>query len=115
MLVGGVVLARRRLRIDVRWIGKVATFSLMVAIPTVAWGTVGLWPAAAALAIGWPLYAVGIVEYYVAAAVYASDLRSALRIVTARDRPVALSSDRPGGRSGESGRVSERRRHRGVP
>lgn len=78
VLLGGVVLARRRLRIDVRWIGKVATFSLMVAIPTVAWGTVGLWPAAAALAIGWLSYAVGIVEYYAAAAVYASDLRSAL-------------------------------------
>ena len=59
-------------------IGKVATFSLMVAIPTVAWGTVGLWPAAAALAIGWLSYAVGIVEYYLAAAVYASSLRSAL-------------------------------------
>ena len=87
MLVGGVVLARRRLRIDVRWIGKVATFSLMVAIPTVAWGTVGLWPAAAALAIGWLSYAVGIVEYYAAAAVYASDLRSAL-------------ADRDGTRSG---------------
>jgi cardiolipin synthase len=78
VLAGGVVLARSGTRIDVRWIGKVATFSLMVAIPAVAWGTVGLRPVAAALAIGWLSYAVGIVEYYAAAVVYASDLRAAL-------------------------------------
>jgi cardiolipin synthase (CMP-forming) len=79
VLVAGVVLLSRGARIDVRWIGKVATFALMIAIPAVSWGTLGLWPAAAALAVGWPVYAVGIVEYYVAAAVYAVDMRDALR------------------------------------
>ena len=50
----------------------------MLAIPAVSWGSLGLWPAAAALALGWPIYALGIVEYYVAAGVYAVDLRRAM-------------------------------------
>lgn len=79
VLAAGVVLLSRGARIDVRWIGKVATFALMIAIPAISWGTLGLWPAAAALAVGWPVYAVGIVEYYVAAAAYAVDMRDALR------------------------------------
>lgn len=78
VLIAGAVLASKGLRIDVRWIGKVATFALMIAIPAVSWGSLGLWPAAAALAVGWPVYIVGIVEYYVAAGVYAVDLRRAL-------------------------------------
>jgi cardiolipin synthase (CMP-forming) len=78
VLVAGVVMAAKGLRIEVRWIGKVATFALMLAIPAVSWGSLGLWPAAAALALGWPIYAVGIVEYYVAAGAYALDLRRAL-------------------------------------
>jgi len=78
VLVAGAVLAAKGRRIDVRWIGKVATFALMIAIPAVSWGTLDLWPAAAALAVGWPVYALGIVEYYVAAGVYAIDVRRAL-------------------------------------
>jgi cardiolipin synthase len=78
VLVAGAVLAAKGLRIDVRWIGKIATFALMIAIPAVSWGTLDLWPAAAALAVGWPVYLLGIVEYYVAAGVYAIDLRRAL-------------------------------------
>jgi cardiolipin synthase len=78
VLFAGVFLAARGVRLDVRWIGKVATFSLMIAIPAVSWGTLGLWSAAAALAVGWPVYVVGIVEYYVAAAAYAADVRRAL-------------------------------------
>jgi cardiolipin synthase len=78
VLVAAVVLATKGVRIDVRWIGKVATFGLMIAIPAVSWGTLGLWPAAAALAIGWLVYAVSIVEYYVAAGIYAVDSRRAL-------------------------------------
>jgi cardiolipin synthase (CMP-forming) len=75
---GLVVLVRRHVRIDVRWIGKVATFSLMVAVPAIAWGELGSPLAAAATAVGWVCFAVGIVEYYVAAAVYAGDVRDAL-------------------------------------
>ena len=81
VLAVGAVMAARGFRIEVRWIGKVATFALMLAIPAVSWGSLGLWPAAAALALGWPIYALGIVEYYIAAGVYAVDLR---RAVTAR-------------------------------
>ena len=64
--------ARRHVRVEVRFIGKVATFSLMVAIPVIAWGNLGLPLGGAALAVGWISYAVGIVEYYVAAGVYAA-------------------------------------------
>ncbi len=34
----GALLLHRGVRIDVRWIGKVATFALMVAIPAISWG-----------------------------------------------------------------------------
>jgi len=78
VLAAAIVLAARGMRIDVRWIGKVATFGLMVAIPAIAWGNLDLWPAGAALAIGWIVYAVSSVEYYVAAGVYAVDLRRAV-------------------------------------
>ena len=76
--VGVFLLTRRRVRIDVRWIGKVATFSLMVAVPAIAWGGLDLPLAAAATAVGWVCFAVGIVEYYIAAWVYARDARRAL-------------------------------------
>jgi cardiolipin synthase len=78
LVVGVFLLTRRHVRIEVRWIGKVATFSLMVAVPAIAWGALGLPLAAAATAVGWVSFSVGIVEYYVAAAVYARDARRAL-------------------------------------
>jgi cardiolipin synthase len=76
---GGLLLAGRKVRIDVRWVGKLATFSLMTAIPWIAWGTLGLPLAEAALVCGWVAYAVGITEYYVAAWAYLRDIRSAVR------------------------------------
>jgi len=78
ILLAGLFLLARRRRIDVRLIGKVATFSLMFGVPAVAWGNFGLPLAATARALGWIAFAVGIVEYYVAAVLYAFDLRSAL-------------------------------------
>jgi cardiolipin synthase len=78
LVVGLVVLVRAHARIDVRWIGKVATFSLMVAVPSVAWGALDLPFAAAATVVGWITFAVGIAEYYVAAFVYGGDARAAL-------------------------------------
>ena len=66
ILAGTVVLFRGR-RIDVRFIGKVATFSLMFGVPAVAWGNFGLPLAATARALGWIAFGIGIVEYYVAA------------------------------------------------
>ncbi len=79
LVVGAVAMARHAVRLEVRWIGKVATFSLMCAIPWITWGNLGLPLAEAALVAGWIAYAVGIVEYYVAAFRYAQDLRVATR------------------------------------
>ncbi len=78
LIAGGLILARRSVRIDVRWIGKVATFSLMCAVPWISWGRLDFPLAEAALVCGWTAFVVGIVESYVAAAVYAGDLRRAL-------------------------------------
>jgi cardiolipin synthase len=77
LAVGLVALLRGDLRIEVRWIGKIATFSLMMAIPLVSWGALDLPLAAAATVIGWAAYAVGIVEYCVAAIGYLGDVRRA--------------------------------------
>ncbi|HEX9298684.1 MAG TPA: CDP-alcohol phosphatidyltransferase family protein [Actinomycetota bacterium] len=77
LLVAAVVLVRRDVRVEVRWIGKLATFSLMAAIPMVSWGSLGLPLAAAATVGGWAAYAVGIVEYYIAAFAYLGDIRRA--------------------------------------
>jgi len=78
LIAGMALLSARRVRIEVRYIGKMATFSLMAAIGCIAWGNLGYPFAPAFLAIGWVLYAVGIVESYVAAALYAGDLRAAI-------------------------------------
>jgi cardiolipin synthase len=78
VVAGALLLVGRRARIDVRAIGKVATFSLMLAVPWIAWGTLGYPLAEVALAAGWAAYVVGIIEYYVAAGVYALDLQRAL-------------------------------------
>jgi len=75
--VGVVVLVRSGVRVEVRWIGKIATFSLMTAIPFVAWGALGLPLAEAATVIGWASFTVGIVEYYVAAFGYLRDVKRA--------------------------------------
>jgi cardiolipin synthase len=76
--VGVYLLSRRHIQLEVRWIGKVATFSLMVAVPAIAWGALDLPLAAAATAVGWVCFVVGIVEYYIAAGAYAQDARRAL-------------------------------------
>jgi cardiolipin synthase (CMP-forming) len=78
LIAGGLVLATRQIRLEVRFIGKVATFMLMTAIPWIAWGNLDLPLAEAALVAGWTSFAVGIVEYYVAAGAYVGDIRRAL-------------------------------------
>ncbi len=80
LVAGAVLLAGKRVRIDVRWIGKIATFSLMSAVPWVSWGNLQLPLAEVALVCGWAAYAAGIVEYYVAAYVYAQDIRRAVSV-----------------------------------
>jgi cardiolipin synthase (CMP-forming) len=79
LIAGLVLLAKRRARIEVRYLGKVATFALMTAIACIAWGSLGYPLAPAALACGWAIYAAGIVEYYAAALLYVGDLRRAWR------------------------------------
>jgi cardiolipin synthase (CMP-forming) len=79
LVAGLVLLSTRRTRIDVRYIGKVATFALMASIAAIAWGNLGYPLAPAALVCGWAFYAVGIVEYYVATVLYVGDLRRAWR------------------------------------
>jgi cardiolipin synthase len=71
---GLVLLARYRLRLDVRWIGKFATLCLMFGIPLIAWGRFGLLWHRAALGSGWVLFAMGLVTYYAAGVVYAFDI-----------------------------------------
>jgi cardiolipin synthase len=82
LVVGAVLLAGRHVRIDVRFIGKIATFTLMFAVPCVSWGALDLPLASAALVVGWTAFAVGIVEYYVAAGSYLGDIRRAITATT---------------------------------
>jgi cardiolipin synthase len=87
ILAGAVVLLRYKVRLDVRWIGKAATFALMVAIPLVAWGRFGLWLHGLTLPIGWAIFAGGITAYYLAAVIYAFDVAAAVKGAGARPPP----------------------------
>jgi cardiolipin synthase (CMP-forming) len=78
VLGGAVLLWGRNIRMDVRGIGKIATFSLMAAIAWIAWGNAEGPLGEVLLVGGWLAYAVGIVEYYLAAGLYAIDVRDAL-------------------------------------
>jgi cardiolipin synthase len=79
LLAGLVLLWRRRARIEIRYLGKVATFGLMMGIGFVAWGSLGYALAPAALACGWTIFAVSTIDAYVAAGLYVGDLRRAWR------------------------------------
>jgi cardiolipin synthase len=83
LLVGAWLLLGMRVRIEVRWIGKVATFGLMCGIPAVAWGNFGLFLEGFARPIGWTLYSIGILLYYASAVLYAFDLMRAVRLARA--------------------------------
>ena len=78
LLGAAVLLWGRHIRVDVRWIGKIATFSLMVAIAWVAWGNAEGPLGEVLLVGGWLAYVVGIFEYYIAAGLYAIDVRNLL-------------------------------------
>jgi cardiolipin synthase (CMP-forming) len=78
LLGGAALLWGRDLRVDVRGIGKIATFSLMAAITWISWGNADGPLGDVLLVGGWLAYAVGIVEYYLAAGLYAIDVRGAL-------------------------------------
>ncbi len=78
LLVGGALLATRGVRVDVRRVGKVATLALMLGVPWIAWGELDAPLSSAASVVGWCAFAVGIVLYYAAAGLYATDVRRAL-------------------------------------
>lgn len=66
-------------RIEVRPIGKYATFTLMWGAPAIAWSNAHLPFEDFAAVFGWLWFGVGALEYYAAAVAYARDLRAALR------------------------------------
>ena len=78
LLGGAAVLWGKDIRIEVRWIGKIATASLMAAVAWIAWGNAGGPLGEVLLVGGWLAFVVGIVEYYVAAGLYAIDVRDSL-------------------------------------
>ncbi len=80
LAAGALVLLRRRIRIEVRWIGKFATFNLMVAVTSISWGALGYPPDRVATVLGWATYGIGIATAYAAAACYLGDLRRASRM-----------------------------------
>jgi len=80
LLAGVVLLFRYRIRLDVRWVGKAATFGLMCAIPLVAWGNFGLKFHTFASTFGWLVFVPAIALYYLATVVYAADVFRALRL-----------------------------------
>jgi cardiolipin synthase len=78
LIVGLALLAGRGARIEVRYIGKVATFCLMSSIAMIAWGNLRYAFDEGFLVIGWSMFTVGIVDSYVATALYIGDMRRAL-------------------------------------
>jgi cardiolipin synthase len=94
LAAGAALLFRMRVRLDVRWIGKVATFALMVGIPLVAWGRLGLVFHGMTLPVGWALFGIGAALYYVAGILYAFDVAGAIRTgrrISGREPPAQLS------------------------
>ena len=73
-----VLFLTRGPRIEVRTIGKYATFTLMWGIPMIAWGNAGLPLDDLVLVLGWVWFPIGTIEYYAAGVAYARDLQEAL-------------------------------------
>lgn len=79
LLAVGAVALMGAPRIEVRRIGKIATFVLMWAIPMIAWGNAGFVLDDLMRVQGWIWFGVGYLEYLVATALYAADVRRAIR------------------------------------
>lgn len=79
VVAGALLLLGRGIRVEVRGIGKFATFNLMVAVTCVSWGALGYPLDRVATVLGWAAYAIGVASAYAAAAWYAGDLRRAVR------------------------------------
>jgi len=93
LVVGGVLLLWMSVRIDVRWIGKTATFALMFGIPLVAWANFSLFLHGPARIVGWGSFWIGLVLYYASAVIYAFDIARAVSRAREERR---LSSRGPG-------------------
>lgn len=79
LIVGAAVFARRGIRIDVRWIGKRATFLIMLSIGGISWAALD-YPLGTALGVfGWLCFVPGIVGAYVASGLYVGDLKRAMQ------------------------------------
>lgn len=74
---GALLLAGRGRRLDVRWLGKLATFILYGAIPAFYVARGSLLPDVF-LAMAWGFGIIGLVLYWWVAALYVGDLRRAL-------------------------------------
>jgi cardiolipin synthase len=78
LVAGALLLVRTGVRIDVRRVGKAATFGLMAGIPLIAWGNFHRAFGDAALVVGWAFFLAGLVLYLLATAAYVNDARRAL-------------------------------------
>jgi cardiolipin synthase (CMP-forming) len=84
LLAGWPILNRRGIRPpDVVWIGKAATFDLLIALPLLVMGETTWVLAPVAHALGLVLLWLGVVMYYVAGAVY---VRMAVEALSRRER-----------------------------
>jgi cardiolipin synthase len=84
LLAGWPILSRRGVRPpDVVWIGKAATFDLLIALPLLVMGETTWVVATVAHALGLILLWLGVVMYYVAGAVY---VRMAVEGLARRER-----------------------------
>lgn len=79
LVVGVAAFLSSRLRIEVRWIGKRATFLIMLSIGGISWSALGYAFGPALGVFGWVCFVPGITGAYVAAVLYFGDLRRALR------------------------------------
>lgn len=78
VLLAAAWLGAKGVRIEVRPLGKYATFTLWWGMGAIAWGNLGYPLPNAALVFGWSAFLLGTVEYYAATWAYAKDARRAL-------------------------------------
>jgi cardiolipin synthase (CMP-forming) len=98
LLAGFPLLASRGVRPpDVVWVGKAATFDLLLALPVLVVGATGLAVAPAARLLGLALLWAGVVLYYVAGGVYVRMALEGMRAARAGVRPAGGPARPPAG------------------
>lgn len=101
VLVAGLIIAARwKIRLDVRWIGKVATFALMFAVFAISWSNLGLAVHGFVGFAGWVAFWFGIVLYYAALAFYGRDVWMAVRAAPTVMEPGRSDAGEPDGGGG---------------